>query len=154
MTRFFSTVGEDVAKQKMGIAWLLTCRGIPQIYYGTEILMKGISNPDGWVRLDFPGGWPADKANKFTAAGRTPQENEVFDWTKRLGNFRKSSSAIRSGKFMQYVPEDGVYVYFRYDNNETVMCIMNTNDKPATIDLARFDERPQKLYNRQGSYHR
>jgi len=141
MTRFFSTVGEDVAKQKMGIAWLLTCRGIPQIYYGTEILMKGISNPDGWVRLDFPGGWTGDKANKFTAAGRTTQENDVFEWTKRLGNFRKGSNAIRSGKFMQYVPENGVYVYFRYNENETVMCIMNSTDKPATIDLARFDER-------------
>lgn len=141
MTRFFSTVGEDVNKQKIGIAWLLTCRGIPQLYYGTEILMKGVSNPDGWVRLDFPGGWPGDKANKFTKEGRTERENEVFEWTKRLANFRKSSSALRTGKFMQYVPEDGVYVYFRYDDQQTVMCVLNSNDKAATIDLSRFGER-------------
>ncbi|MES2881795.1 MAG: alpha-amylase family glycosyl hydrolase, partial [Bacteroidota bacterium] len=63
-TRFFSEIGEDFAKYKMGIGWLLTARGIPQLYYGTEVLMKGVSNPDGWVRLDFPGGWPGDKQNK------------------------------------------------------------------------------------------
>jgi glycosidase len=141
MSRFFSVVGEDVDKQKMGIAWLLTCRGIPQLYYGTEILMKGISNPDGWVRLDFPGGWTGDKANKFTEAGRTEKENEVFNWTKSLANFRKNSSALKEGNFMQYVPEDGVYVYFRYDAEQTVMCIMNSNDNAMSIDPLRFAER-------------
>ncbi|WP_333820051.1 glycoside hydrolase family 13 protein [Ohtaekwangia sp.] len=141
MTRFYSTVNEDLAKHKMGIAWLLTTRGIPQLYYGTEIIMKGISNPDGWVRLDFPGGWPGDKANKFTKEGRTEKENEAFEWTKKLANFRKSSSAIKTGKLMQYVPEDGVYVYFRYDDKQTVMCVMNTQDKPMTIDTKRFAER-------------
>lgn len=141
MTRFFSAVGEDVRKQKMGLAWLLTCRGIPQLYYGTEILMKGVSNPDGWVRLDFPGGWPGDKANKFTAEGRTAVEAEVYAWTRRLGTFRQQSSALRTGKLMQYVPEQGVYVYFRYDDRQTVMCIMNSEDTPATLDTKRFDER-------------
>jgi glycosidase len=141
MTRFFSAVGEDVDKQKVGLAWLLTCRGIPQMYYGTEILMKGISNPDGWVRLDFPGGWQGDKANKFTKEGRTEKENEVFEWTKKLANFRKNSSAIKTGKMMQFVPEDGIYVYFRYDDNQTVMCVMNTNDKPVSVDPKRFAER-------------
>jgi len=141
MTRFYSTVNEDLAKHKMGIAWLLTTRGIPQLYYGTEIIMKGVSNPDGWVRLDFPGGWPGDKANKFTKEGRTEKENEAFEWTKKLANFRKSSSAIKTGKLMQYVPEDGVYVYFRYDDKQTVMCVMNTQDKPMTIDTKRFAER-------------
>jgi glycosidase len=141
MSRFYSVVNEDLEKHKMGLAWLLTCRGIPQMYYGTEVLMKGVSNPDGWVRLDFPGGWPGDKANKFTREGRTEKENEAFEWTKKLANFRKHSSAIKTGKMMQYVPEDGVYVYFRYDDQQTVMCIMNTQDKPMTIDAKRFSER-------------
>lgn len=141
MSRFYSVVNEDLSKYKMGLAWLLTCRGIPQIYYGTEVLMKGVSNPDGWVRLDFPGGWPGDKVNKFTREGRTEKENEAFEWTKKLANFRKNSSAIKTGKMMQYVPEDGVYVYFRYDDNQTVMCVMNTQEKPMTIDTKRFTER-------------
>ncbi|SKC61233.1 glycoside hydrolase family 13 protein [Ohtaekwangia koreensis] len=141
MSRFYSVVNEDLSKYKMGLAWLLTCRGIPQMYYGTEVLMKGISNPDGWVRLDFPGGWPGDKVNKFTKEGRTEKENEAFEWTKKLANFRKNSSAIKTGKMMQYVPEDGVYVYFRYDDNQTVMCVMNTQEKPMTIDTKRFAER-------------
>lgn len=140
-SRFFSVVGEDVAKQKIGLAWLFTCRGIPQLYYGTEILMKGFSNPDGWVRLDFPGGWPGDKVNKFTKEGRTSDEQEVFEWTKKLANFRLESSAIKTGKFMQYVPEDGVYVYFRYDENQTVMCVMNPTEKEVTLNLQRFNER-------------
>ena len=142
-SRFFSVVGEDVRKQKMGLAWLLTCRGIPQLYYGTEILMKNFSNPDGLVRLDFPGGWPGDKVNKFIPEGRTAQEQEVFEWTRKLANFRKSSTAIRTGKYTHYVPENGVYVYFRHDDNQTVMCIMNSNDNAETISPERFVERLQ-----------
>jgi glycosidase len=103
--------------------------------------MKGFSNPDGWVRLDFQGGWPGDKQNKFTSAGRTQQENEVFEWTKKLGQFRLKSSAIKTGKYMHYVPEDGVYVYFRYDDNQTVMCVMNPTEKDVTLNLSRFAER-------------
>jgi len=140
-TRFYSEVGEDFQKYKMGIAWLLTCRGIPQLYYGTEVLMKGISNPDGWVRLDFPGGWLGDTQNKFDSSGRTAQENEAFKYVYTLANFRKSSSALKTGKLMQYVPEEGVYVYFRFDTTETVMCVFNQNEGPKTIDLARFSER-------------
>ncbi|MCU7551555.1 glycoside hydrolase family 13 protein [Chitinophagaceae bacterium LB-8] len=140
MTRFLSQVGEDIDKLKMGIGWLFTTRGIPQLYYGTEILMKGVSNPDGWVRLDFQGGWKEDAQNKFTKEGRTEQENEVFNWTKTLANFRKRSSALKTGKLMQYVPEDWVYTYFRYDNNQTVMVIMNTATEEKTIDVSRFSE--------------
>ena len=103
--------------------------------------MAGISNPDGYVRLDFPGGWPGDKQNKFTKEGRTTKENEVFNWTSSLANFRKHSSAIKTGRLMQYVPKDGLYVYFRYDNNQTVMCIMNTSDKGKEIDFSNYDER-------------
>lgn len=140
MSRFYSVVGEDIRKHKAGIAWLLTSRGIPQLYYGTEILMKGFANPDGWVRLDFPGGWPDDPANKFTAAGRTGKENEVFDWTRKLATFRKNSPALTTGKFTHYVPEDGVYVYFRYEGQQTIMCIFNTNDKPTNVNTQRFAE--------------
>lgn len=143
LSRVYSVLGEDPDKVKMAIAWLLTCRGIPQMYYGTEILMKGFTNPDGWVRLDFQGGWAGDKQNKFNAEGRTEKENEVFNWTKNLATYRKGSSALTTGKMMQYVPENGVYVYFRYDDKQTVMCIMNTSDKPVNLNTQRFQERIQ-----------
>jgi glycosidase len=145
LSRFFSMVGEDVAKQKMGIAWLLTFRGIPQLYYGTEILMKNFSNPDGLVRLDFPGGWPGDASNKFEPAGRTSTENDVFNYLKTLANFRKTSSALKTGKLMQYVPEDGVYVYFRYNAQQTILCIMNPDNNEKQIDMLRFQERIQSF---------
>ena len=141
MTRFLSTVNDDVDKLKMALMWLMTCRGIPQLYYGTEILMKGVSNPDGWVRLDFKGGWEGDVPNKFTKDGRSEQEEEMVALTSRLGNFRKSASAIKTGKFMQYLPEDGLYVYFRYDANQTVMCVMNTADKTLAVDFSKYSER-------------
>jgi neopullulanase len=141
MSRFLSVVGEDVQKLKMGIAWLLTFRGIPQFYYGTEVLMKNFSNPDGLVRMDFPGGWAGDSANKFTAAGRSAVENEVWNYTRALANYRKTSSAIKKGKMMQFVPEDGLFVYFRYDAKQTVMVIMNQNEKEMELNTARFSER-------------
>jgi len=141
MTRFLSQVGEDVDKLKMGIGWLLTTRGIPQLYYGTEVLMKGVSNPDGWVRLDFPGGWSGDAQNKFTRQGRSDREEEVFNWTKTIANFRKNSSAIKTGQLMQFVPEDWVYTYFRYDDKQTVMVVMNTSNDEKTIHPSRFAER-------------
>jgi glycosidase len=143
LSRFFSMVGEDISKLKMGIAWLLTFRGIPQLYYGTEILMKNFADPDGKVRLDFPGGWPGDAANKFEPGGRTPAENDVFNYVRTLANFRKTSSALTTGKLMQYVPEDGVYVYFRYNAQQTIMCVMNQNDGEKEIDMRRFEERVQ-----------
>lgn len=141
MSRFLSMVGEDVQKLKMGLAWLLTFRGIPQLYYGTEVLMKNFANPDGLVRMDFPGGWPGDSVNKFTAAGRSVIENEVWNYLRALGQFRKSSSAIKRGKMMQYVPEDGIFVYFRYDARQTVMVIMNQNDQEKELTTERFSER-------------
>jgi glycosidase len=140
LSRFFSVVGEDLNKIKIAFTWLLTCRGIPQLYYGGEILMKGITNPDGWVRLDFPGGWPGDKVNKFTAEGRTKEENEVFNLIRTLANYRKKSSALTSGKFMHYLPVEGVYVYFRYDDRQTVMCVMNTNEKEMTVEFSKYGE--------------
>jgi glycosidase len=143
MHRFFSVINEDMNKYKSGMALLLTLRGIPQLYYGTEILMKNFSNPDGLVRLDFPGGWPGDKANKFTAAGRTAPENDAFNFVKKLANYRKNSTALQTGKMIQYVPEDGMYVYFRVSPDaagKTVMVILNGDDKAKTLNTARFAE--------------
>jgi glycosidase len=143
LTRFYSEMKEDVNKLKMGIAWLLTCRGIPQLYYGTEVLMKGVKNPDGWVRLDFPGGWNGDKKNSFTKEGMTDAEKDMLLYTKTLANFRKHSSAITKGKLMQYVPKNGLYVYFRYDAAQTVMCVMNTDSNDQKVDFKDFTERTQ-----------
>ena len=123
MTRFFTTVKEDIDKAKMGIGWLLTCRGIPQMYYGTEILMKG------------------DKKNAFTGIGLTAAEKDMQQYVKTLANFRKNSTAIKTGKLMQYLPVDGLYVYFRYDANQTVMCVMNTSEKEKMVDIQKFSER-------------
>lgn len=141
LPRFYSVVKEDFKNYKMGIAWLLTTRGIPQFYYGDEILMKGLTNPDGLVRLDFKGGWAGDKENKFTAAGRTDMENEAFNYVRKLANYRKQSPALQTGKLMQFVPENGVYVYFRYDRDKTVMIVMNTHDQEISLSTSRFNER-------------
>lgn len=142
MDRVFSVVDEDWNKLKMGINWLLTLRGIPQIYYGTEILMKNKkTTTDAMVREDFPGGWKEDVANKFNKAGRTDKENEAFGYTAALGRFRKNSSAITTGKTMQYIPKDGVYIYFRYDAKQTVMVIANTGEKPIKPDWTIYSER-------------
>ncbi|WP_407430302.1 glycoside hydrolase family 13 protein [Arcticibacter sp.] len=141
LSRFYSVVGEDFDDFKSGIAWLLTTRGIPQLYYGTEILMKNFSNPDGLVREDFKGGWAGDKENKFTAQGRTQKENEAFGFVRTLANYRKNNEVLQTGKLMQYVPENGIYVYFRYNADKTVMIIMNTNDTASDLSLKRFYER-------------
>jgi len=126
----------------------MTFRGIPEMYYGTEILMKGISNPDGNVRLDFKGGWQEDSVNKFIATGRTDKENDIFNYVRTLARFRKNSSAIKTGKMMQYVPADGLYVYFRYDANQTVMCIMNTGKTEKKINLLKqYIERTNGFIN-------
>ncbi len=135
LARFYSVLNEDVAKYKMALGWLLTFRGVPQLYYGDEILMTGFTNPDGLVRLDFMGGWKGDKTNKFTKEGRTEKENEVFNFIKTLANFRKKSTTIKSGKMMQYMPVKGLYIYFRYDSKETIICVMNTSDEELEINV-------------------
>ncbi len=142
MDRFYSVAGEQFSKFKIGVGLLLTLRGIPQMYYGTEILMKNLKNPsDAEVRRDFPGGFSGDSANKFSASGRTDQENEAFNYTKRLAGFRKTSSALSRGNTMQYIPQNGIYVYFRYDNRQTIMCILNSKETESVLDLSRFSER-------------
>lgn len=141
--RFFSVVGENVEKQKMGFQWLLTCRGIPQLYYGSEVLVKGFKAPDGLVRSDFPGGWSTDTKNAFTGKGLTDDEKSTQDLVRKLANFRKTSSALTTGKLMHYVPVDGLYVYFRYDEKQTIMCVMNTSNDAKEVDFQKYIERTE-----------
>jgi len=142
IARFYSVVNEDMTKYQSSLTWLLTSRGIPQMYYGDELATTGTTSPnDGYVRLDFPGGWPGDKLNKFSIAGRTQKDQAIYQHLATLANYRKTSSALTTGKFMQYVPEDGVYVYFRYDDRQTVMVVMNTAKEQKKVSLERYAER-------------
>ncbi|MDZ7898610.1 MAG: alpha-amylase family glycosyl hydrolase [Arcicella sp.] len=140
--RYFSVIGEDFNKYKLGLTWLYTIRGIPQMYYGTEFLMKNFKNPtDAEVRKDFPGGFNGDSENKFIATGRNAQENEAFEFNKKLLNYRKTSEALTKGKFMQFTPFDGgIYVYFRYTDNQRVMVVSNTKNTESTVPTANFAE--------------
>jgi len=140
MSRLLSMVGENIAKYKSAMAMLMTLRGVPQMYYGDEILMKNFSNPDGLVREDFSGGWPGDKSDKFTAAGRTEKENDAFNYVRKLANYRKNTTALQTGKMTQYIPEKGIYVYFRYDNKKTVMIAYNSRENEQTTSTARYFE--------------
>ncbi len=143
LDRFYSVIGEDYNKYKMGMNWLLTLRGIPQLYYGTEILMKNFKQAgnDATVRFDFPGGWAGDKENKFRPEGRNPQEQAAWLHVSTLANFRKSSPALTKGRLMQYVPEAGLYTYFRYHPSQTVMVISHTGKEDVMVKMARFSER-------------
>lgn len=137
--RYLSVIGDDLDKYKMGLTWLLTTRGIPSLYYGTEVLMKNFKDPtDAEVRRDFPGGFPGDRENKFTAAGRSKRENDAFDYVRKLANYRRTTPALHSGKLMQYVPENGIYVYFRYNDSKTVMVATNTTEQEIGLDTGRF----------------
>lgn len=140
MSRLLSVVGENIAKYKSAMAMLMTLRGVPQMYYGDEILMKNFSNPDGLVREDFSGGWPGDKSDKFTAAGRTEKENDAFNYVRKLANYRKNTTALQTGKMTQYIPEKGIYVYFRYDNKKTVMIAYNSRENEQTTPTSRYFE--------------
>ncbi|MCX6215523.1 glycoside hydrolase family 13 protein [Spirosoma sp.] len=140
--RYLSVIGEDFDKYKLGVTWLLTTRGIPHWYYGTEILMKGTKNPsDAEVRKDFPGGFSGDKENKFESAGRTDRENEAVQFVRKLATYRRNNPVLQSGKLTQFVPQEGTYVYFRHDATKTVMIASNTGDKEISLDTSRFAER-------------
>ena len=142
--RFFSIVGEDMNKYKLGVGFLLTTRGVPQLYYGTENLTKNFKNPsDAEVRKDFEGGWVDDKVNKFLASGRTEKENEAFNFVKKLANYRKNSESLTTGRLTQYLPMDGIYVYFRHTKDKSVMVIMSQNKENRNLDTNRFMENIQ-----------
>ena len=139
MDRVFHTIGKDVAAFNMAMTFLLTTRGIPQLYYGDEILMAGHGD-HGVLREDFPGGWEGDVTNAFTAQGRTAQQNEAFEHLKTLLNWRKTSTAIHNGSLKHFVPHDNVYVYNRQSADESVLVIINNNDADKQLDMQRFNE--------------
>ena len=141
MSRFYTQLGENFDLLKMGIAYYATTRGIPQIFYGTEILMSNPGTEEhGVIRSDFPGGWAGDQVNAFTGAGLTTQQKQAQDFFRKVLNWRKTSEVIHSGKLKHFAPEDGVYVYFRYNQNKKVMVVMNKNAQEKTIDTNRFSE--------------
>ena len=132
----FMQPGDPVWKFKQGLAFLATSRGIPQIYYGTEIAMAG---PDQ-LRGDFPGGWKEDPASAFTAAGRTPVQNECWDFASKLLTWRRTSKAVTEGRLVHYTPENQTkcYVYARIAGDDTVLVILNGSDTERELNMARF----------------
>jgi glycosidase len=142
LDRFVRKDDPDLRRYKQAIAFLLTTRGTPQIYYGTEILMDGKKEKsDGYVRKDFPGGWTGDKDNLFTAAGRSATQNEAFTYIQRLLQWRKANPAITSGKLIHYVPDNtGTYVYARMAGDKTVLVILNGTDTEKALDMGRFKD--------------
>lgn len=141
LTRFATSVGGDLNKQKMGFAALLTLRGIPQLYYGAEIGIFGDGGNHGKLRADMPGGWKADTKNVFTAGGRTPEQNDLFNYLQTILNWRKTKEVVHTGKLMHFIPENNMYVYFRYNEAETVMVILNNSNELKTLNTNRFNER-------------
>ena len=142
MKRTYVQLGEDLAKFKMAMIFLMTTRGIPQLYYGTEILMAtGKDGSHGYIRSDFPGGWPADSISVKDRIGLTSEQQNGQSFCKRLLQWRKNQTTIHKGKLMHFVPENGFYVYFRYDETNTVMVILNKNEGTQELNLSRFQER-------------
>ncbi len=142
LSRFYSIAGTDFLKYKAALIWLFTSRGIPQLYYGDEIGMEGFTSPnDGYVRLDFPGGWKGDKQDKFLKSGRTLKEDSIWNLVSTLGMIRKNTSAITKGKLMQFAPVKGEYIYFRFDADQTIMVALNSTSEPIMIELKNYKER-------------
>ena len=139
LTRLFSSLGQDLNKFKMAMAFLLTTRGVPMIYYGTEYLMTGEEpKGHGYIRQDFPGGeWGGTVGGQRSAVGG---QEEGVEYVRKLLNWRKTSDVIHAGKLKQFVPDDGFYVYFRYDLVNTVMVIINKNKDSRQLELKRFKE--------------
>ena len=139
--RFLPAMPEKLDAFKQGIAFMLTIPGIPQFYYGTELLMNGTKQKgDGYIRLDVPGGWPGDAVNQFEASGRTDIQNEAWNYMQKLLKWRKGNEVIAKGKMKHFVPQNGVYVYARNLNGKQVVVIMNGNAKDSVLPLDRYDE--------------
>jgi glycosidase len=144
--RFNEIYKSDFKKYQMAMTLIATVRGIPQLYYGSEIGMKGDKGKgDADIRRDFPGGWNGDANNAFTKEGRTAEQQKFFEFSSKLFTWRKSKEVIHSGKMTHYVPDNNVYVYFRYNEKETVMVIINNNSDKQTIKTNRFKESIQNL---------
>jgi neopullulanase len=141
VARLFSILDEDPALYRMALAYVLTMRRIPQLYYGTEILMTSPKKrDDGAFRLDFPGGWPDDRVNAFTGEGLTATQKDAQAFLRKLLNWRKTQAVIHHGKLKHFAPQDGTYVYFRYDKTDKVMVVFNKDSKDQTLETARFKE--------------
>jgi glycosidase len=115
-------------------------RGIPQIYYGTEVLMRHDGGEHGNIRADFPGGWQGDKVNALTGQGLTDQQKDMQNYVAKIQNWRKNKPVVHNGQLMHFVPENGVYTYFRYNNDEVVMVMLNKNETEKKVDTKRFSE--------------
>jgi neopullulanase len=138
--RFLGT-GKDIKALKQGLALLMTVNRIPQLYYGTEVLMNGVKKiTDGYVREDFPGGFPGDKHNAFTREGRTAEQNEIFDWLSALLHWRQNNPLIAKGKMTQFLPYNGVYVVAHQYDGKTTMTILNGTSKDAKCAVKRYAE--------------
>lgn len=133
--------GKDTLALKQALALLLTINRIPQLYYGTEVLMNGTKEvTDGNVRCDFPGGFAGDKHNTFTAEGRTKAENAMFNWLSKLLKWRRNNMVITKGKQIQFIPYKGVYVIARQWNDQTILTILNGTSQAVTLPLDRYAE--------------
>ena len=141
LSRFNRKDETDLKRFKQGIAFLLTVRGIPQVYYGTEVLMTGTKEEgDGRLRKDFPGGWPGDKTDQFTRDGRTDIQNEAWDYMQKLMQWRKTNDAVTKGTMIHYAPRDGIYVYGRIKDNHTVMVILNSSSTDQSVKTGRYTD--------------
>ena len=139
--RFNEIYKNDFKKYQLGMTLLATMRGIPQLYYGSEIGMAGDKGKgDADIRQDFPGGWKGDTNNAFSASGRTAEQAKYFDFSKKVLNWRKNKEVIHTGKLTHYIPENNVYVYFRHNDSETVMVIINNSKDNQKVNLSRFEE--------------
>lgn len=133
--------GKDIDALKQGLAILMTVNRIPQLYYGTEILMNGTKEiTDGYVRCDFPGGFPGDKENKFTREGRTAEENAAFDWIANLLHWRKGNDLVTKGSMTQFIPYNGIYVIARQFNGRTALTIVNGRNSENVLGVKRYAE--------------
>jgi glycosidase len=142
MDRLYMQLNQDPALMQMALTYLLTIRGIPQVFYGTEVLMDntGQHKVDGLIRSDFPGGWAGDSVSAFTGKGLSKAQRETQDLIRKLLQWRKGNPVIASGKTMHFAPFDGLYVYFRYNAEKTVMVVMNRNQADTRFDTGRFAE--------------
>lgn len=143
VSRYATTTGGDVRKIKMGLAALATLRGIPQLFYGTEIAIPGDGGNHGLLRADMPGGWKGDSTNVFTKTRISNEQRDVLAYTEKLFQYRKKNPTLQSGKLMHYISENGMYVYFRYTDSTCVMIILNNNEETQTLNTKRFYERMQ-----------
>ena len=141
-SRIYTEVGEDATKTKMALSYMLMMPRIPQIYYGTEILMNDTANPGdhGLIRTDFPGGWEGDTVNAFTGEGLTAEQKDMQRFLKKILNYRKNSEAMQNGETKHFAPENKTYVLARYNDSETLVHIINKNDDSFELDLTRFEE--------------